>query len=134
MKVKCINDFKEWKQGETYELHIAPKNESCMTHYLDCSPEVGYESGKWGFYGLNDYSFTLNFEIIEEDDAHNEHYTELPIEPWEIMEKDFTKDEFIGFLKGNILKYLLRDKGQDVEDCDKIVVYAKKLKEVLQNS
>lgn len=66
---------------------------------------------------------------------HNDHYKSCGIEPWDIMEANFEKEEFIGFLKGNIVKYSQRigRKGQDLDDCDKIVVYAKKLKEVLQN-
>lgn len=75
------------------------------------------------------------YDIIFSDDVetkNNKQYTCLTIEPWEIMEKDFTREEFIGFLKGNILKYLLRRKGTDVQDAEKIEHYAKKLQEVLK--
>lgn len=77
------------------------------------------------------------YEIIFKDDndvstKNNKQYTCLNIEPWEIMEADFTQEEFIGFLKGNILKYLLRRKGTDVQDAEKIEHYAKKLQEVLK--
>lgn len=67
-------------------------------------------------------------------DKHDEHYKSCGIEPWDIMGANFTRDEFVGFLKGNILKYLMRigRKGQDLDDCDKIANYAQKLKEVLQ--
>lgn len=60
---------------------------------------------------------------------HNEHYTELKIEPWEIMKSDFTLEEWRGFLKGNCQKYLLRigHKNQDEWDADKLVVYALEL-------
>lgn len=36
------------------------------------------------------------------------HYENLKIDPLEIMFNNFTREEYVGFLKGNILKYLLR--------------------------
>ena len=60
------------------------------------------------------------------------HYEILAIEPWEIMEKNFTTEEFVAYLKGNIIKYTLRDKGQDLTDAEKIKHYAEKLIEVLE--
>lgn len=36
------------------------------------------------------------------------HYENLKLDPLEIMFNNFTKEEYVGFLKGNILKYLLR--------------------------
>ena len=78
---------------------------------------------------------SIQYDIIFNNDVstkNNKQYTCLTVEPWEIMEKDFTQEEFIGFLKGNILKYLLRRKGTDVQDAEKIEHYAKKLQEVLK--
>lgn len=60
------------------------------------------------------------------------HYEELNIQPWEIMEKNFTTEEFVAYLKGNIIKYTLRSKGQDLSDAEKIKHYAEKLIEVLE--
>lgn len=60
------------------------------------------------------------------------HYEILAIEPWEIMEKNFTTEEFVAYLKGNIIKYTLRSKGQDLTDAEKIKHYAEKLIEVLE--
>lgn len=60
------------------------------------------------------------------------HYEELNIQPWEIMEKNFTTEEFVAYLKGNIIKYTLRSKGQDLTDAEKIKHYAEKLIEVLE--
>ena len=64
---------------------------------------------------------------------HNEHYKKCKIEPWTIMEANFTHEEFVGYLKGNLVKYIMRcdKKGQLSDDIDKIVVYAKKLQEVV---
>ena len=57
-----------------------------------------------------------------------EHYVGLSVEPWAAMEAWMTKDEFIGFLKGNIIKYLAREKNSN--DLDKTGHYMQKLLEV----
>ena len=59
-----------------------------------------------------------------------EHYRNLEIEPLEIIEKNFTPEEQRGSYKGNILKYTLRDKGQNQKDAVKIQVYAEKLQDL----
>ena len=64
--------------------------------------------------------------------TNSKHYEELDIQPWEIMERNFTTEEFVAYLKGNIIKYTLRDKGQDLTDAEKIKHYAEKLIEVLE--
>lgn len=66
--------------------------------------------------------------------TNSKHYEELNIQPWEIMEKNFTTEEFVAYLKGNIIKYTLRDKGQDLSDAEKIKHYAEKLIEVLEEN
>ena len=62
--------------------------------------------------------------------TNSKHYETLNIQPWEIMEANFSKEEFIAYLKGNIIKYTLRSKGQDLSDAEKIKHYAEKLIEV----
>ncbi len=57
-----------------------------------------------------------------------EHYVGLSVEPWAAMEAWMTKEEFIGFLKGNIIKYLAREKNPN--DLDKAGHYMQKLLEV----
>lgn len=64
--------------------------------------------------------------------TNSKHYEELKVQPWEIMEKNFTTEEFVAYLKGNIIKYTLRDKGQALTDAQKIKHYAEKLIEVLE--
>lgn len=64
--------------------------------------------------------------------TNSKHYEELNIQPWEIMERNFTTEEFAAYLKGNIIKYTLRDKGQDLSDAEKIKHYAEKLIEVIE--
>lgn len=64
----------------------------------------------------------------QEDTMHDKHYRDAVVEPILVMQSLFSHDEFIGFLKGNILKYRLRagHKGGEEEmksDLDKIHVY-----------
>jgi hypothetical protein len=61
------------------------------------------------------------------------HYKDMGMQPWEVMECLLTKEEFIGFLKGNIIKYSMRAgvKGEAKTDYDKARHYRQKLYEVL---
>jgi hypothetical protein len=59
------------------------------------------------------------------------HYKDMPIQPWELMEAVLTHEEFIGFLKGNIIKYSLRAGRKDgSDDGGKAKHYLQKLIEV----
>ena len=67
-------------------------------------------------------------EDTQEDSMHDKHYRNAVVEPILVMQSLFSRDEFIGFLKGNILKYRLRmgHKGTEEDmkaDYDKICVY-----------
>lgn len=71
----------------------------------------------------------------QEDTMHDKHYRDSVVEPILVMQAFFSREELIGFLKGNILKYRLRagHKGtaHDMKaDIDKIRVYEKWLKAV----
>lgn len=55
---------------------------------------------------------------------NQEHYEKNGIQPIDIMKANFTPEEYTGFLKGNVLKYLLRYKHKNgVEDLAKAQVY-----------
>lgn len=82
------------------------------------------------FYDITDADMTVCDDVSTKN---NKQYTTLDIEPWDIMQADFTREEFIGFLKGNIIKYCLRKKGSDLQDFEKIEHYARKLQEVLKD-
>ena len=58
------------------------------------------------------------------------HYKDMGVQPWEVMEAVLTREEFIGFLKGNIVKYSMRQGRKDSDDVNKCLHYIKKLKEV----
>lgn len=70
-----------------------------------------------------------------EDDYHDSHYKECVVEPILVMQQFFTKEEFIGFLKGNILKYRLRlgHKDDIQKEMDKIKRYEQWLDDVQNN-
>lgn len=61
------------------------------------------------------------------------HYTEKSIQPWDAMESWMDREQFIGFLRGNAIKYLARcdDKG-GLEDLQKARHYLDKLIEFLE--
>lgn len=60
------------------------------------------------------------------------HYKDMPMQPWAVMESVLTRDEFIGFLKGNIIKYSMRagQKAGATKDGEKAWHYKQKLDEV----
>jgi Protein of unknwon function (DUF3310) len=61
------------------------------------------------------------------------HYKDMPLQPWDVMEVVMSEQEFIGFLKGNIIKYAMRagHKGDAQLDLEKAKHYKQKLHEVL---
>jgi len=59
------------------------------------------------------------------------HYKDMPVQPWAVMQAVLTPEEFRGFLKGNIIKYSMRQgKKQDSDDAGKAKHYLLKLDEV----
>ena len=60
------------------------------------------------------------------------HYKDLAIQPWQVMEAVLTHEEFVGFLKGNIIKYSMRQGRKEGagDDAAKAIHYAQKLEEV----
>lgn len=60
------------------------------------------------------------------------HYKDMAMQPWDVMEIVMTREEFIGFLKGNIIKYSMRSGRKDgSNDGAKALHYRQKLNEVL---
>jgi len=59
------------------------------------------------------------------------HYVDMPVQPWDVMETVLTPEEFRGFLKGNIIKYSMRQgkKGDADLDGEKAKHYMTKLRE-----
>lgn len=116
--------------------HYKGANDTVLTYkyYNSNLGEIVGEESEVKAWNL-DGTITLEFEFNDEVDVtikNNSQYTCLGIEPWTIMEKNFTREEFIGFCKCCILKYVLRRKGCDLQDAEKIEHYARKLQELLK--
>lgn len=64
------------------------------------------------------------------DEQCPDHYN-LPIQPWEYMESMMSGEAFIGYLQGNVIKYVSRfqEKG-GVADIDKAIHYLQKMRQV----
>jgi len=59
-----------------------------------------------------------------------DHYKTMAVQPWTVMEAVLTHEEFQGFLKGNIIKYSMRQGKKDSPDADKAKHYIQKLAEI----
>jgi len=63
----------------------------------------------------------------------NDHYTTKVIQPWTAMESWMSSEEFEGFLRGNVIKYIARYKDKDgIKDVLKAKHYLEKLLECLE--
>lgn len=78
---------------------------------------VGQNGNDGEHYGQVD---TTNFSIPNTQ-IGGDHYLKHKIQPWDII------DEYkLNFYEGNVLKYLLRDKGNRLEDLEKCRHYLDK--------
>lgn len=60
-----------------------------------------------------------------------DHYLSKSIQPWDAMEAWLTHDEFTGYLRGNVIKYIARYRDKNgIEDLQKASHYLAKLIEV----
>jgi hypothetical protein len=77
------------------------------------------------------------YEAMEQDQKADDmqvggsHYKDMAVQPWTVMESLLTPEEFRGFLKGNIIKYSMRQGRKDSDDAGKLKHYIMKLGEVL---
>lgn len=59
------------------------------------------------------------------------HYKDMAVQPWTVMQAVLTPEEFQGFLKGNIIKYSMRQGRKEAsDDAGKAWHYMQKLKEM----
>ena len=85
----------------------------------------------------NHAQMNLRFNGTTADDLQvsGNHYKDMPIQPWHVMESVLTREEFIGFLKGHVLKYSLRaGRKEGSDDAGKARHYMQKLSEVSNGS
>lgn len=83
------------------------------------------------------FSVTVDMEKVKQAAVdvvnHPPHYKAGGIETIDFLQAKLTRDEFIGYLKGNVLKYgsRLGKKGADDIDAGKMAWYALKLRDML---
>ena len=80
---------------------------------------------------LADFEAHLSGTSADDIQHGGSHYKDMTIQPWAVMEAVLTHAEFVGFLKGNIIKYSLRQGKKDSPDADKARHYMQKLKETI---
>jgi hypothetical protein len=69
----------------------------------------------------------------DEQQVGGTHYKDMPVQPWTVMECVLTDEEFRGFLKGNVIKYSMRQGHKEgSDDAAKAAHYLQKLREVTQ--
>jgi len=66
----------------------------------------------------------------DEKQVGGSHYKDMTVQPWAVMKSVLTPEEFRGFLKGNIIKYSMRQGHKDSDDVGKALHYMQKLEEV----
>jgi|APGre2960657373_1045057.scaffolds.fasta_scaffold08736_5 hypothetical protein len=72
----------------------------------------------------------LNGTRADDLQVSGTHYKDMGMQPWAVMKAVLTPEEFRGFLKGNIIKYAMRQgKKAGSDDTGKAQHYALKLDE-----
>ena len=71
--------------------------------------------------------------MADKNKNNNKHYKDCLIEPFYLMTNVLTVEEFMGFLKGNAIKYAMRApfKGESEKDLEKYKYYSSLLQYVL---
>ena len=72
----------------------------------------------------------VNGTTADDLQVGGQHYKDMGIQPWAVMEAVLTHAEFVGFLKGNVIKYAMRQGKQDSDYANKARHYAVKLAEI----
>lgn len=84
---------------------------------------------------VNNYLSSTQDYMDKKDDVNSPtHYNQYGIECIDSIEASMTKEEFIGYLKGNVEKYVwrYRYKGQPLKDLRKAEWYLKRLINVVE--
>ena len=72
----------------------------------------------------------MNKQLASETQVGGEHYRSKDVQPWTAMQSWMTAEEFEGFLRGNVIKYIARYKDKDgVKDVLKARHYLERLLE-----
>lgn len=108
-----------WKVKYHDGTHTYTTESAFKNHFVIPELEVNFEDSKCD-------GVEPDLEVYFESDLIDNqiHYTVNGIQPIQIMKANMTKEEFRGFLEGNILKYPLRYKHKNgLEDLKKAKTY-----------
>lgn len=109
-----------WTEGKEYYIKL----DDCSVPYLE-DDDLDWHTQKY-LNSVNNLKFKLKEVTKPTTDLidNQSHYTNQGIEPIDLMRKNFSKEEFAGFLQGNVLKYILRYKDKNgLEDLKKAMTY-----------
>jgi len=123
----------QWKwndEARWVDVYVDPQNGSVM----DCPDGYVYAS-PWSAFEEADDIQTRPYAYTQEDRVNSpSHYGQGAIECIEYIEDFLTQEEFIGYLRGNIAKYLHRWRYKNgLEDLKKAQWYQNRLIEVVSN-
>lgn len=77
---------------------------------------------------LDKITNVINKNMEERTDPN--HYKQGKLETWDNIRNSMTDDMYVGYLTGNVYKYLARHQHKNgIEDLNKAIVYIEKLKE-----
>lgn len=136
------------KKGAIVEALEDVKNEDAKNAYVQDLSTEKYADGKWyvpismlkDVQGLDSPPSTKNacsgkcvvcYEQTK-DKYYDAHYAAMAgLEPIQLMQLVMSREEFIGFLKGNIIKYTMRAGHKQGEAAEKDIAKAKRYKQWL---
>lgn len=134
MQVKLIKPFSSTRFGKTYKVGtvfdiVALEGNMFITCLSDCSTLF--------------YIPTYKCEVIQpapeehveltDEVNHPSHYTGGKIECIDAIEASMSREEFMGFLKGQVIKYMwrYRHKGSPSQDLKKAEWYRERLENMV---
>lgn len=111
---------KMWKVKYHDGTHTYTTESAFKNHFVIPELEVNFEDDSKCDGVEPDVEVYFESDLID----NQIHYTVNGIQPIQIMKANMTKEEFRGFLEGNILKYPLRYKHKNgLEDLKKAKTY-----------
>lgn len=111
---------KMWKVKYHDGTHTYTTESAFKKHFVIPELEVNFEDDSKCDGVEPDVEVYFESDLID----NQIHYTVNGIQPIQIMKANMTKEEFRGFLEGNILKYPLRYKHKNgLEDLKKAKTY-----------
>jgi len=114
------------REGQKYRV-IDSKNlerygintgDECVMCFDDGTNYLRFHNENW----IGDGRYFINISQLELIEERPERYASREVHGMDVL--DLINHWNLNFSEGNILKYLLRDKGEDISDFKKIADYA----------